>query len=544
MQKVVIADDEEKVCQLIEKLINWEELDMQVAAVAHNGLEAYKEITEKRPDVVITDICMPGMDGLKMIREIKKLYPQIKMIIISGYRHFEYAQNALRYGVNDYLLKPIKKADLYNTLQKIHEEYLQRTEQLTFEEKYLLSMKNDVEKIRTGFLSDLLYPKGKKEERILLEKANEDCYFRFCEGVFQIICIKMDGVGIESAGSFPVLADKVRAALSHNLKDICYDMEIYFESSRAYCLLNYSDQKRKSIHKNLKNILNDLLLIGTILQGFHITIGCGSTVACLNQIRISRQNALRAVEQRLLAGTDRVIEEKDIPFTANEAHSRNLADLGLFREFNRNMMNALERLEEGQVAQQIDSLREKLLSVEAITGHEILQMAKEVCNVYLLYMRQQNFIVPDGEFFVENFNVAAEEFYEVDALFAYLKEKILTSFHKAAEEKRMADNRPIRIAKQYIREHYDEPLTLEEISEVVGFNTTYFSSLFKKETGKAYSEYLFEIRMEQAKAMLRGSNENVASICEKVGYSDVKYFTKSFIKYSGLKPKEYRKLYS
>ena len=420
MQKVLIADDEEKVCQLIEKLINWDELDMQVVAIAHNGIEAYKEIIDKQVEVVITDICMPGMDGLKMIREIKKTHPMVKIIIISGYRHFEYAQNALRYGVNDYLLKPIKKTDLYNTLFKIHEEYLQRTEQLTFEEKYLLSMKNDVEKIRTGFFSDLLYSQGSgKNEKISLEQVNNDYHFKFQEGVFQIVCIKIDGIGTEITSSLQVLADKVKASVEENLKSVCFDMEIYFEGSRSYCLLNYDEEKKKNVRRCLKTVLNELMLMESILQGLHITIGCGYTVRQLNKIRTSLQMAVRAVEQRLIVGTEKIIEENDLrreTVSETAGHKYSLADTELFREFNRNMMTALERLDEQQVSWEIDNLKEKLLLVENITGHEILQMTKEVCNIYLLYMRQQNLIIPDGEFFLEKFNAEAEGYYKVEEL--------------------------------------------------------------------------------------------------------------------------------
>lgn len=548
MQKVIIADDEEKVCQLIEKLINWEELDMQVVAIARNGMEAHQVILEKLPDIVITDICMPGMDGLKMIREIKKVHPNVKIIIISGYRHFEYAQNALKYGVNDYLLKPIKKAELHSTLSKMREEYLQRTEQLTFEEKYLLSMKNDVEKIRTGFFSDLLYPKGSvKNEMDSLKKINEDYYFKFQEGIFQIACIKLDGMDMSVSSSLQFMADKVRASVMTNLKDSCYDMEIYVESSRTYCLLNYGEDKKKAIRRGLKNVLNEILLMETLLQGLQVTIGCGRCVDGLDKVWHSMQVSIRAVEQRLLIGTKKLIEQSDIDKNADPAfggRNYSLADTELFREFNRNMMGALERLDEEQVSLEIDALKEGLLKQEKITGHEILQMTKEVCNIYLLFMRQQNFIISDGEFFLEKFNMEAEGFFNVDDLFAHLKRKILFSFKCAADEKRLADNKPIRMAKQYIQEHFDQPLTLEEISEVVGFNSTYFSSLFKKETGKSYSEYLFEVRMDQAKKLLRETNDTIADICQKVGYSDVKYFTKSFIKFSGLKPKEYRKLYS
>ncbi|MEG1575342.1 MAG: response regulator, partial [Clostridium sp.] len=118
MLKVIVADDEEKICQLIVKLVDWTSLGMEVAAIASNGIEAMEKIISLKPDIVITDIRMPGYDGLELIKRAKSEGINTEFIIISGYRHFEYAQNAIRYGVGDYLLKPIKKDELMDALKR------------------------------------------------------------------------------------------------------------------------------------------------------------------------------------------------------------------------------------------------------------------------------------------------------------------------------------------------------------------------------------------------------------------------------------------
>ena len=110
--KVIIADDEDKVCQLIYGLIDWESLGMEVIGIAHNGLEALEMVKTLEPDLMITDIRMPGYDGLELIERSKEISDTLEFIIISGFRHFEYAQHAIKYGVGDYLLKPIKKEEL------------------------------------------------------------------------------------------------------------------------------------------------------------------------------------------------------------------------------------------------------------------------------------------------------------------------------------------------------------------------------------------------------------------------------------------------
>ena len=121
MLKVIIADDERLICRLVQALADWESLGMEVAALAENGLEALELIKSREPDILITDIRMPGCDGLELIRSAKELMPDLEVVIISGYAHFEYAQKAMKYGAGYYLLKPIKQTELMETLEKIRE---------------------------------------------------------------------------------------------------------------------------------------------------------------------------------------------------------------------------------------------------------------------------------------------------------------------------------------------------------------------------------------------------------------------------------------
>ena len=129
MIRVIVADDEEKVAQLVCNLVDWQALGMEVVGVAHNGLEALALIRSQAPHIVVTDIRMPGCDGLELIRQAKGINPELEFIIISGYRHFDYAQSAIRHGVSDCLLQPVNKAELTVTLEKMRQRHMQRTQQ-------------------------------------------------------------------------------------------------------------------------------------------------------------------------------------------------------------------------------------------------------------------------------------------------------------------------------------------------------------------------------------------------------------------------------
>ena len=126
--KVVIADDEVRICQLIQALIDWDSMGMKVVGIAHNGEEACEMVRQTQPDILITDIRMPGCSGLELVKRVKELDSALEVIIISGYAHFEYAQQAISYGVGHYLLKPVNKGELTATLQKLQKKIGERKE--------------------------------------------------------------------------------------------------------------------------------------------------------------------------------------------------------------------------------------------------------------------------------------------------------------------------------------------------------------------------------------------------------------------------------
>ncbi len=208
------------------------------------------------------------------------------------------------------------------------------------------------------------------------------------------------------------------------------------------------------------------------------------------------------------------------------------------------MERAVEALNVVETRRTIEGLRDVLKNYPGITGYEILQMTKEACNHYLFCMKSRGIRVDSEAKFVEEFSKDAGECADIEELFRLLGGTIGRSLQKASEEKKAEDNRPIRQAKQYIEENYSRSLTLEEVSEMAGFAPGYFSTLFKKETGVTFLEFCSQCVWMQRKKLLVSGNEGMNVICEKVGYADVKYFTKCFIKYTGLKPGEYRKIYS
>lgn len=536
MLKVIIADDEEKVCRLIFKLVDWETLGMSVVAFARNGIEALKLVQEHHPDIVITDIRMPGYDGLELIRKAKELHHTVEFIIISGYRQFEYAQSAIKFGVNDYLLKPIKKEELNHTLSKMAEEFRKREEQLSNEEEMKILLKRGINQLRQSAFPELMEG-GHQGVRHTLETFNQKYQFETQEGYFQICAIKIDSNGTLNQNSADFIGDKIRMLVSSQLRPVCYDLEMDASSGIIWLFLNFAQEQQKSVRKNMKALLDELIQQESLFEKIRFSIGLGEAVLDLNQLPQSFHSAQYAVEQRLITGTGKLLEGEHRKMDGRKEWT---PDLDLEKKFRA----ALGRMDAAEAEAVIMSQRERLRGVEGITGHEILCAVKQMYQVFCSYLKEE--LTGEGEAYAkqEQFEREISDYSSMTKLFSYTASVISNALAAISENEKQKDLKPVRTAKQYIENNYMKSLTLEEVSRVVGFNPTYFSTVFKKETGLTFLEYLSNIRMSQAKQCLKGTNLTVAAICEQVGYSDVRHFTKSFTKYTGLKPNEYRKIYS
>jgi two-component system response regulator YesN len=193
-----------------------------------------------------------------------------------------------------------------------------------------------------------------------------------------------------------------------------------------------------------------------------------------------------------------------------------------------------------------DKLLEKLKTVlksSSISGQLILKVYLELIDLLGHGIKTNNIAVKDESFQ----NSLLRDFYRfgsVDEVFGNLQQKLNQGFNEWKNERKMEYTKPIRVAKQYIHDHYNQPLTLELIGDQIGLNPAYFSSVFKKETGENFVDYLTEVRISNAKRLLIETEKSIADISEEVGFNDIKYFTKKFKKLTFLSPSEYRKLYS
>lgn len=525
MLKVMIADDEEHICRLIRALVDWDALQMEIAGTASNGIEAAELAAALHPDILITDIRMPGCDGLELIQKVKESNPQLEIIIISGYAHFSYAQTAIKYGVGDYLLKPINKIDLEQTLKKLSEKIIARTNAENDRKFLLENHENNKNRARNSLIVDLL-EKGERElsEEILAEEY----HFYVKPGIFQGICLKMD-YDAEQINDYAkkIVFEKAIDMIQGNLKSLCYEFIINMKEDTGYGVMNYPIKVQDDVRRILRDCLNQLTVQKSILGPVDFSIALGTPVREVHQLSKSLKASMAIIQERILTGPGHFLEKL--------SEQTGMLDKNLLEKYSRMMLHAVEVLsvEEGDAA--VEMLREAVLQTRNIRGSEIFDLVISAGSLFLMQTEHKK----DLEVFSQNLNRCAAAAALFNVLLK-LQSQIIQEMYKERQDEEL---RPIRLAKQYIQSHYSEQITLEEVSDAVGLSFSYFSTLFKKEMGEGFAKYLMNVRIEQAKILLRETNSSVSDVCRLVGYNDIKHFTHTFEKATGLKPGAYRKLY-
>ena len=527
MIKVVIADDEERICRLIQALVDWEAMDMQVVGTAANGIEALEVLKAEKPDILITDIRMPGCNGLELIEKAVRLQENLQTVIISGYANFEYAQTALRYGVSEYLLKPINKKDLEDTLKRLQELILERKQEQQHTEQLIKNRENDIHLLREVMVQDLL---EEKSQSMTEEKMRNQYHFDIQSGCYQAFCMKPDyDAGTVEEQDIQAMEEKARQVFDCGMARHCHEWVIVPKKGCIYGIMNFAPKQQDDIRKMLRDCLNQMQVQKNRFGSFEFSLGLGMVVKSPGELRKSLLESNMAVQERLLEGTGKLLELKD--------NNPALFEQKLLDRYSRAIDHALEVLSVEEMDMVTEDIYQIIMDTNNVHGWEILEFIQSAGDMFAMRLETQ------WKEALEQFKIKSENCYEVRQLFEALQQfqkQVIQGLLDMREEDSL---RPVRIAKQYIQNHYNEQITLEEVSEKVGLSTAYFSVLFKKETEVGFAKYLMNVRMEQAKVLLRETGYSVADICKKVGYNDNKHFTHTFEKVVGVKPATYRKLY-
>lgn len=525
MYRVIIADDEPKVSQLIKALIDWTLLGLDLVAIANDGIEALKYIEQYHPDIVITDIRMPGYDGLELIRKANLINPRIDFVIISGYQHFDYAHNAIKYGVKDYLLKPLNKDEINQTLSKMIERYQERDLDRVSIEKHHF---DEIKKGHDNFYEHLLLKPLRRE--IAIEDINQEFRTHFVKGCFQSIVLKIDvDAGLKQAEILDMLLSKVQQIVQVRLRANCEELIQVKDGDRLILFINTQNESKKELRKALHRILEESHLLRDLFNDLVVTAGMGITVYSLEEAHRSFNSARDVIFERIDRGCGNILEYEAL-------ENRELQDI-LTPEKRRRLVDMIEILDIEGV---IFWLNQTQKALKGESGKTVYKVIKEIAEIVIYELKHHLNLQLEV---IEKQALNLEMQTSRKTLFDHLEKCVTIWLTQVVAQKQSESNKPIRDAQKYILDHYASNLNLENISQMIGFSASYFSTLFKKETGYNFLEYVTLIRIKMAKEQLSESSKSVIEIANDVGYHDIKHFTKQFKKITGLNPSQYRKLY-
>ena len=529
MLTAVIVDDEQMICTLIERLVDWEACGVQIIGMAHDGQTALDMARRDSPDIIITDIRIPVLDGLELISRVQQFAPHTRFIVISGYRHFEYAHSALRYGVTDYLLKPINADELRHALTKLTGDILhERSEQASRAEITEQLSKTDA-RLRRQFLAALTEGKPVPADAGTI---NQEYKYALRDAPVEFFIIKASCLNMDEYDLMPLVFSRTARIVQGVLQPSCMVFELLEVRSRLYCLFQRAEDAPQGFEKLFQQIADQLDDVLGSFEAFVLTLCPAAPAPTPAALPQAVADAEHMVHLRLNFIRSRIVDRQ----AAMYCHTLNIE--AAFPRSNQAVFSTLvqsgerEKVQVG-LQQIFDPFRRPLF------GQYDPEILFVLCRQVLHLVR----IVPGCEALdfaaVER---AADHACSPHALMDHFCSALLTALEPYFVQSAEQTGAPIRKAIAYIESHYAEPLALDAVALQTGLSPAYFSTLFKKETGSSFVEYLTLCRMNTAKRLLRHSSEPIAAIAEQAGYLDAKYFSRVFTKTFGISPQKYRNL--
>lgn len=532
MFKVVIADDHYPVLDYLSNIIPWTKLGLELSAVCSNGGEAWEACRKQQPDILITDIGMPVMDGLDLIEKARGANPRLKTVILSCHEDFQYAQRAVKLNVNDYILKEsLRMEHVVTVLQQL--AYLLAEEKQAEDNRLQLQnvVQQNLSAIHTRFIRKLL------EQPIWNEAEWNDEAERM--GIHLLDGIPYLPVAVLPERSFELEirfggAINMQFVIDNALQELVqFDGVILLVlNERQYFLLfPFPATLKRNLHEDIRAEMKRVQQ----LVHQHLSIGIsfyrGDVTRNFLQLKKQLQDLMNVKTFRFYAGELVYAELRPLQTTKEDLF---LHYAKAFQELKDSMLGGEKALIHNTVNRWGTFIQERVYPVESVKSW-ILKMALEL---ELKYTVMQNFVT--------NFNseLQQQQIASIETLEHLLEWLRIFLEEKATDIQTLRDHsvrREIAEAQRYIQTHIGEKIAMDEMAHRLNLNPSHFSRIFKQETGETFVEFVTRTKMEKAKELLNQSDMTIVEIAEQLGYEHTSYFIKLFRNASGMSPNEYRK---
>ncbi|MFC5403279.1 response regulator transcription factor [Cohnella soli] len=523
--KLLIADDDRQIREGIKDGIDWFAIGIDEVMTASNGLEALDMFTESLPEIVLTDVKMPGIDGLELLKRVKEIRPATKVVILSGYNDFEYLKKAVQLDAVDYEMKPVRAINLIQLIKKIKEDIIrEKVSEETFN-KYRESYKDlFLDQLFSGQINDRL---------IILEGLMK--YYRFdAKGPLVCVCFEWDRAAGDSVEGHSAAMDKLQDFLDNPAEEA---KSIAFRTKVGELIVLFKLETSSYLYyrhfiQEMRNRFTTWIREMAAMHGVHASAGI-SAIGSASDFASLLAQAHEALALKLYTGRGSVHGYEESP---KLEHSP-IAGLLENEEFNSHIPFARN----DRLSEMIGIDFEQITAERKYSRRSLLVYCKSL--IQLLAISSSEPSVELSEF-LWNQSERLEESSSFHAVGDY-RDFVLSVYREACDTYLRPKNANLSAiivrAEDYIRKHYTQEISVEMVAEYVGKTPNYFSHLFKKEMGVSFREYVNRLRITKAKERIYHSTDRIYEISEQVGFSDYAYFTQVFRKLEGCSPTALRK---
>ena len=528
LYRVLLVDDEEEIREGIRRKIGWEGLGFELCGAAANGMDALELAEQVRPDVVLTDIKMPYMDGLELCRRLRQMLPASKMVVFSGFDDFEYARQAVGMNVYEYILKPINAPELGEVLGRLRaqldQERLERRDMEALRRRY----EDSLPILRELFFTRLLdgrIPAGQVRDRAARYELE------LPGGWWAAALMSADVSGQDGEGGCDeLLLPSIQSFFQGHfaLPGCTLHTVLYNDTAALLFRLEGEEQVYPLIEE-----LGRLCRLAASLLGLTLFAGVGRPCRGPERLHQSAEGAAAAADYRVLMGGAQVLYIGDLEPDRS-------AGLALGEEDRRGGAAAVKLGGREEVARlihrQVDRARERRLSLpqSCMFFLEVLRALTQLAQASGVELEEVF-----GPGFAGTVDITG--FGSLDEAEGWLLERGLKLWERLGRQRSDSAWKTVERAKSFIEEHYaDSGLSVETLCAHLHLSPAYFSTLFKRETQKSFTAYVTDLRMDHAAQMLRDTDEKTYLIAERAGYADPNYFSYVFKRHFGVSPSKYR----
>lgn len=534
MYKILIVDDEAVVREGIKHAINWSEFGFELIGGCKNGKQAIEIIEETVPDVVITDICMPIMDGIALTKYLSECYPSIKVILLTGFDEFEYAQQAVKLKVVDFIVKPITAAEFRDVLEKMKLDLDREMAYAHHIDKLKKQLEESYDILKLRFLNQWILKPLTAEE--IYEKA---AYFNIdlSKKYWTVLLVDVDDPS-EIKKQHPGSDDELLyLALQNMCEEIAvkWTQGVVFQNTAHQMIILMSEDQKELAYQIAMDTAQEIKELSQKHLKFTVSIGVSTATEEVFKVPIIYEEAGRALEYRFLIGGNQVIYIDDVE--AEHSTSKMYTIKWMEQFISDVKMGSFKRIEE-HLEVVFKRLEESFVSIE-----QCYLYAQQI----LLFMLNEFEGIEDSLKEIEQKEKSiVEVVYHYKTIFQlkdWMKEfckQVSTNITSRKLDQFMIHALK---AEEYIRQNYKNNLTLTSVCQELCLSRSYFSMIIKQHTGMTFIEYLTKLRIDKAKELLRTTSLKTYEVADEVGYEDAHYFSLIFKKGTGISPTEYRKAY-